>query len=371
MNVAIVSTNKNKYSETFIHNHVRLLPCNIHFLFDGYLPKRYSEDRGVTEVNFLKRGKSFFSLFKKKVSDEQKELIESIKLYLLRNKIDVILCEYGPSGVEMMDIAFELKIPLVVHFHGYDAYRKDILESYGLRYSELFFKMHSAIVVSNHMCKQLLDLGCSQNKLLKLYYGVNTKLFDVKNKIDDSMQFVSCGRFVEKKAPNLVIKAFQIVVSKFPYAKLVMIGDGELLEECKSLVDDLGISESVNFTGSLSQEYIAKEFSKSYAYVQHSVTTKENDSEGTPLSILEAMSAGLPIVATKHAGIVDIIKDGYSGFLVDERDYKSMASKMEILISNKQLALNLGENGSNYVRFNNSLELYSERLWQILKEAKK
>ncbi|MBL4668313.1 MAG: hypothetical protein JKY30_03520 [Flavobacteriales bacterium] len=51
-NIAIISTNKNQYSETFIQNHVALLPGNIHFLFDGYLPKKYSIDKGVSEFSF-------------------------------------------------------------------------------------------------------------------------------------------------------------------------------------------------------------------------------------------------------------------------------------------------------------------------------
>lgn len=368
MNLAIVSTNKDKYSETFIHNHIRLLPATIHFLFDGYLPKQYSVDKGITSHSILDlKKKSFKNLFK----TEQEEHLSSIERYLVKNKIDVILCEYGPSGTEMMHIAERLNIPLVVHFHGYDAYRDDILSSYGKKYLELFQIACAIIVVSKHMYTQLIKLGCPENKLHCIVYGIDTTIF--KNSINQLKEplFISCGRFVEKKSPQSTIKAFKLVLRESPNAKLIMIGDGELLQECKNLVQELNISQSVEFKGVQIQKQIAQLYNQALAFIQHSVTTHQNDSEGTPLTIMEAMCSGLAVVSTKHAGIVDVITDGYTGFMIDENDIETMAKHMIFLLENPERALKLGEAASQFITSNHTLEIYTQRLWKVIENAKK
>ncbi len=370
MKLAIVSTNKDKYSETFIHNHIKLLPAEIHFLFDGYLPSQYSIDKGLTLHSIFDFNKSkLFGLLKNKTKDTSELLNEAIENYLLKNKIEYILCEYGPSGVEIMKIANKLKIPLIVHFHGYDAYREDILSSYGKRYKELFSFASEIIAVSEHMKLQLSKLGCPENKLHKLCYGIDTTIFRLNETKTPSPTFIACGRFVEKKGPTLTIRAFEKVVAKEPNAKLVMIGDGELLQTCKDLAIALGINENVEFKGALSQEQIASEFRNALAFVQHSITTKTNDSEGTPLVILEAMSSGLAVISTLHGGIPDVVSNE-TGLLVKEGDVDTMAEKMLFLISNPDEAIAMGTKAAKVVAEKYSLELYIENLWHIIEYTK-
>src|SRR5688572_28769413 len=116
--IAIISTNKKKYSETFIHAQVTNLPYHIFYLHTGYLPTMYGDDdRQIVKGN----------------SDEE-TLIKAIKIFLIENKIQLVLAQYGPLGVKMMDICMELKIPLLMYFRGYDAYRQDMLDSYGKYY---------------------------------------------------------------------------------------------------------------------------------------------------------------------------------------------------------------------------------------------
>ncbi len=372
MNLVIISTNKNKYSETFIHNHLKLLPANIYFLFDGYLPQKVSTDKGLTSQSILEaKTKQLFSFFSTKKKSQKEVLQIAIKKYLINNKIDAILCEYGPSGVEMMEIAEQLTIPLIVHFHGYDAYRNDILNSYGKQYIELFNIASSVIAVSKHMVKQLKTLGCPEKKLHHLCYGINTTIFSFHKNTNQHFTFVSCGRFVEKKAPQIIIKAFELVLLKFPKSKLMMIGDGELLDECKTLSNQLNIASAIQFTGVLNQYDILQKFKSATAFLQHSITTNQNDLEGTPLTIMEAMACGLPVIATKHGGIIDVIKDNETGFLVDEKNISAMAEKMIFVLENPLLAKNSGEAASHYIFNNHTLDVYTQKLFEIIKTSKK
>lgn len=370
MNLAIISTNKDKYSETFIHNHVKRLPGNIHLLFDGYLPKQYSRDKGLSSgsvSDFRKR--NWFRLFGAK-SNPQTELRTGLERYLKHHRIDVLLCEYGPGGVEMLPVAQKLNIPLVVHFHGYDAYRHDILNSYGKHYKNLFAYAGAVIAVSGHMQTQLIALGCDVKTLHTLRYGIDTSVFKIVPTRREAHTFVACGRFVEKKAPQHTISAFKQVLEKFPAAKLIMIGDGELLDASMALVLELKISGSVEFTGVLNQQEIAGIFCRATVFVQHSVTSAINDSEGTPLTIMEAMACGLAVVTTKHGGIPDIINDGENGFLVDEHDVDTMAEHMCKLISDPEHAKLIGERAAKKIVKEHCLINYTDELWRIIKLQK-
>lgn len=369
MNLAIISTNRHKYSETFIQNHVKCLPATIHFLFDGYLPKQYSTDKGVTAHSIFKYAKkSVFNILNRNEEDPH---VLCVTNYLKKNKIDVILCEYGPGGVEMMPIVLRLNIPLVVHFHGYDAYRDDVLNSYGQKYRDLFAIAASIIAVSRHMQSQLISLGCPLNKLKYLCYGIDTSIFNFAKHSHHPATFVSCGRFVEKKAPELVIKAFAIVLRKTPNSKLVMIGDGELLERCKNLTHELKIASAIEFTGALTQPQIAERFKAATVFIQHSITTPQNDSEGTPLTIMEAMASGLPVITTKHGGIPDVIQHKETGLLVNEGDVAAMANEMIYLIENPQFAKELGEAAARYISTHHTLNRYTQQLYELIESVKK
>ena len=368
MNIAIVSTNKDKYSETFIHNHLKLLPGTIHFLFDGYLPEKYSTDKGVNSFYFQKKAK-WFNFKKNTSAGEKQALIKNIEKYLKEKLIDLIFCEYGPSGVELLPLSKNLNIPLIVHFHGYDAYRDDILNSYGKQYKTLFEHASAIIGVSKHMCAQLEKLGCPSSKVHFMPYGIDATIFFEEKTTQKEITFVSCGRFVPKKAPQLLLRAFSEVLKQLPSANLVMIGDGELFAECVLLSETLGIKQSVSFMGALGQKEIAAIYRRAQIFVQHSVTTTQNDSEGTPLAILESGSSGLPVIATRHGGIADVIIENETGFLVEEQDDKTMAEKMIFLAQRPELCESIGKKAAQGIRGKYDLETYTQQLWNLIQKT--
>lgn len=365
--IAIVSTNKDKYSETFIHNHVKLLPANVHFLFGGYFPKKYSTDGGRTEHAFVS---SFFfylkKFFSKKEVEEKQFLRASVEHYLVKNNIQLLFCEYGPSGVEMMDVASKLKMPLLVHFHGYDAYRNDVLSSYGKFYPQMFGIARAMIVVSVNMRKQLIKLGAPADKLTVLPNGIDLNIFKNQNRIKKENTFVYCGRFIEKKSPLTIIRAFSKVLDVNPEVNLVMIGDGDLLEPSRSLVNELGLQSAVEFKGVLKQQEIAEILNSSLVFVQHAITTALNDSEGTPMVILEAGACGLPVISTRHGGIPDVIIDGETGFLLAENDEQGLVEKMLVLANEPGLAMRLGKNAEKRIIEHYGMDGYIGRLFNLI-----
>lgn len=345
--LAIFSPNQITYSETFIQAHKKL-PFNIKFYYNGWLPDKLEGKKSIYKHGLIDKVKR---LFHKAGSLKEYSLIESLK----SEKVDAVLAEYGPTGCKALKIVKHLKLPLVVHFHGFDASDKKTIEEYADEYEAMFSYAKAVLVVSKAMYQALIKLGCPEKKLVLAPYGPNPIFFEVIPDYE-SRQFLAVGRFVEKKAPDLTIQAFKNVNEVYPDSTLVMVGEGPLLDMCKSLVVSLGLHKKVIFKNAIPHLEILPLMKSSLAFVQHSVVAINGDSEGTPVAILEAQAAAMPVVATYHAGIPDVVIHEVTGLLVQEKAIAEMADAMMRLLANTSLAATMGKNGRKKIAENFSLE---------------
>jgi glycosyltransferase involved in cell wall biosynthesis len=159
-------------------------------------------------------------------------------------------------------------------------------------------------------------------------------------------------------------------LDEVPDASLVMVGDGPLRESCISLAKTWGLGPRVSFPGALGHEQLLPLFAQACCFVQHSVTPSYGDAEGTPVAILEAGAAGLPVVSTRHAGIQDVVVHEKTGFLVQERDVQGMADYMRLLIKNECLCRQTGEDARKHVRSNFSITRHIGRLDELIRMAR-
>ncbi len=282
----------------------------------------------------------------------------AVKHFLLRHNVDVVLAEYGVNGVAVLDACIASRIPLVVHFHGFDAYQTTTLAEYASAYRRMFTHAAGIIAVSREMEQQLIQLGAPAERITYTPCGVDIQMFSPVDPANAPPHFVAVGRFVEKKAPYLTLLAFQQVLRECPEARLTMIGDGVLWEACHQMVNSLGMNHAVTLTGVRPHADIVTAMQQARAFVQHSLRPSSGDSEGTPVAVLEAGASGLPVVATRHAGIKDVVIDGETGLLVDEGDVTGMAAHMLSLAQNPELAGQLGRRARAHIAAHFSMEQY-------------
>lgn len=363
MNVALISPSRNAYSETFIKAHKNSLKGNIFHYYSGELPNKLEGDLVINSrrTRIVDIVKGHFRL--NRFSLEEQALITSFK----KNGINLVFAEYGGTGERLLPICKELGIPLIVHFHGYDASRKDQLEIHD-KYAGIFSYAKFVICVSRKMERDLLKLGCPENKLIYNVYGPHSDFLKLKPQFSKP-QFIAIGRFVNKKAPYYLILSFLEVLKDFPEAKLIIGGEGELWNMCKNLVDFYNLNDNVKLPGVISPEEYQKYLSESLAFVQHSITAEDGDAEGTPVSILEASAAGLPILSTKHAGIVDVVVPGKTGFLVEEHDVQGMACNMKKVLNDHSLAKELGSKGKQFIGERFTLDRHISTLNELISNA--
>ena len=360
--VAIISPNKDVYSETFIKAHVDLLKGEKFFLYGAYKPIYFSEKSLVLLLSSLKR------LFLKYIL--RVNLLDfSIRQFLIKNKINIILAEYGPTGCAILEIAKNLKIPLIVHFHGYDASSKKLLNEYRAKYCELFEYSSNLVAVSMLMKERLIKIGADERKILYTPCGPDPGFGDINPDYDNSVYALFVGRFVEKKAPWLLIELMRRIQSKGVGIILIMVGDGALFETCRGLVKIHNLGEKVRLLGSVSHDEVKKLMAQAFCYIQQSITTIDEETEGTPVSILEASLAGLPVISTRHAGIPDIVIHEETGLLVDEFDIDTMAEYLIKLFWNRNLAREMGSKAKKRINDHFTLEKHISKLDSILEKA--
>jgi GalNAc-alpha-(1->4)-GalNAc-alpha-(1->3)-diNAcBac-PP-undecaprenol alpha-1,4-N-acetyl-D-galactosaminyltransferase len=152
----------------------------------------------------------------------------------------------------------------------------------------------------------------------------------------DEKILISAGRFTEVKAHKDTLKMFAFLKTKIDNIRLIVCGDGKEFEECKALVNELKIQDSVYFAG------VVQDISRYYAAAHVFVTTTYF--EGFPNSLTEALSAGLPAVAFNAPSIPVFVRNGYNGFVIDNRNEKEMAGKVLEIVTNEALYNELSKN---------------------------
>lgn len=175
------------------------------------------------------------------------------------------------------------------------------------------------------------------SKVKMVYNGIDFKNFIPKVSykiINEQVNITHVGNFKEAKNHRLLIESFKLIHKIFPQAILNLIGSGELLEDVKKKVGELGLEKNVMFIGEVVG--VSEYLHKADIFVLPSLW------EGMPISLIEAMGTGLPIVATKVGGIVDMIENNVSGILVDV-SCEQIAAAVLKLINDDGLRKRLGE----------------------------
>ena len=366
INLALVSPMAEVYSETFIKAQKELLPFNVYYYSGGNKPKVLEGQGDI--INNNDPLKLAFYLKKKLTKGEENWHDYRLGQSFRSNKIDCVLAQYGPTGAAMLPVCQALKLPLIVHFHGYDASVHEVLEKYEKGYRAMFHYATRIIAVSGAMYQNLLNLGCPEDKLVLNTYGPNDAFLEVIPSLDGE-HFIGIGRFTDKKAPYYTILAFSKVLKHHPNARLTIAGDGQLLNACNNLVKTLHIEDAVSLPGKITPAEFQELLKNATAFVQHSVIAENGDSEGTPLAVLESSAAGLPVISTKHAGIPDVIIDEETGYLVDEHDVDGMARAMLKVLEDIDAAKKMGEAGKQRIKTDFSMEKYIRRLTEEISIA--
>jgi len=177
----------------------------------------------------------------------------------------------------------------------------------------------------------------SSNKLLVIYNGIDLNKFifqdkkareEIRKELNlkkDDKVLISIGRLFEAKGYPYLIEAIKILKSKYPDIKLLIIGEGEEKNKLETQIRGLNLEKNIFLLGR--KENVSNYLNASDIFVLASLW------EGFGLAIVEAMACGLPVITTNVGGIPEIIKDKISGLLVNPKDFKILAQKIDYLLN--------------------------------------
>jgi len=285
-------------------------------------------------------------------------------------------CHFGPNGVRGAHLKrVGLVDKLFVSFHGYDISRELRERDTQQRYQTLFEEADLLLPVSEYWGRKLRALGAPPDKIQVHHMGVQLDSFEYprsRRPGDDTLlRLVTTARLTEKKGLHYAVQALAQMKSEYPAVDFHydVIGDGPLADDLQRQIAELGLSAHVVLRGSLPHGSVRKLLATAHIFLLPSVTAADGDQEGIPVALMEAMALGMPVVATLHSGIPELVEDGVSGYLVPERDSAALCAALVRLARQRPAWKALGQAGRQRVEQDFNLDAQNDRLVLLYRQS--
>ena len=281
---------------------------------------------------------------------------------------DALVVHFGPVGAQWVAPAALAGKPMAVYFHGYDVGR--VLAEDPTRYDQLFRSGVGLLTNSDYQRDRLIVAGAPPSNVVVVPLGVNREFeAEASHTPQAHPRVVTIGRFVPKKAIDVSVKAFARLRTLHRNWEYHVVGDGPLRAEIDALVKNEGLTGTVHMRGFMSRADTITLLRSASIFVLASRSDESGDTEGTPVSILEAASLGVPIVTTRHAGIPETVPPDAAreGFLVEEDDVDALVSALTRLAESENLRRQWGEACRAHVRRRHSAEAFVSGLLEAVR----
>jgi glycosyltransferase involved in cell wall biosynthesis len=285
-----------------------------------------------------------------------------------------------PNGTPAALVARLRGLPLVISLHGSDVYLAERAAPLALVAAATFRAAGAITACSGDLRERALRLGARADAVAVVPYGVDARAFQpdpeagalVKAELGlapDTPLLISVSRLVYKKGLTYLLEAFPRILADHPSAVLVIAGYGDLREELERRAAKLGVTASVRFPGQLERERAARYIAAASVHVVPSIRDQRGNVDGLPNALLEGMGTGRPIVASRVAGIPDVISDGQHGLLTPERDPAALAEAIGRLLGDRELAERLGAAARRRVLEELTWDIAAERFERAYERA--
>jgi glycosyltransferase involved in cell wall biosynthesis len=281
-----------------------------------------------------------------------------------------IIKEYDPaiihSHLDLPNVVglaakWSLGCKLILHIHGNAIIPLQKMSGRGLNqwiwafFNKTYRYCDRAIAICSYQIQYLKKAGLSFEQIIEIPNGITIYPETVPAKfLPGVYKFVNVARFYSYKSQDLLVKAFYCVQKEFPHVHLVLVGDGPTRQDIENLVDRLDLRNNVTFMGV--RRDVTQILRECHCFVQSSSW------ELHPITILEAMHEGLPVVATDVGGTRGTIKNELSGLLVNSGDIDALVSAMLMLAREPDVGVKMGMFGFERVRTKFSNEIVAKNI---------
>ncbi len=274
--------------------------------------------------------------------------------------------EVLPSGLVAWWLKKRVGLPYVVYLYAEELSglhsRKDLLWATVLKkiYRLVVREAAGCVVVSDYTRDLLTIYRYRTPRVLKVVPMVGearmpdeiekSALLNRLGHTGDESYILAVGRLIERKGFDNLLRAFGLLQCSHPNARLLIVGRGPQEQMLKESAIELGVGDKVHFAGFVADEELPAYYEVSDVFAMPHRELPDGDTEGCPTVFLEAGAHGKPCVGGSAGGVRDAIIDGETGMIVDGSIPSHIAHALDRLLTDRELARRLGENGRKRVR---------------------
>jgi glycosyltransferase involved in cell wall biosynthesis len=230
------------------------------------------------------------------------------------------------------ELAGELRVPFTFTAHGHDIYRRPPAD-----FAHRAARAAAVVTVSQANAHSIVErFGVPAAHVRVIACGVDTARFRPNGPPASPPLIVCVARLAPVKNLGLLLEACAIVRSRGFELRAVLVGEGRSRAELERTVERLGLAETCELVGAATQQRVVSWWQGA------AVAALTSDSEGMPVSLMEAGACGVPAVATAVGGVPELVDDGITGLLVPAGDAPALAAALERLLRDRDLAARLG-----------------------------
>lgn len=289
-----------------------------------------------------------------------------------------VLVHFADFALRFEPLWQRLGLPVFVHCHGYDVapelrrhrfpWRRQHPRDHARRLAELSRHV-TFLVASRFLQEKLQGMGIAASRAQLKPLGVpRHEPQPDRTRGSAPLRIVFVGRLIDCKGPLETISAFELLREGGTDATLTVVGDGPLAGACRRRARGSAWGSDIDLTGKLPHAEVVRRLASSDLYTQHNRPgehTRQQEAFG--FSILEAMSLGLPVVATRDGGVPEIVRDGETGLLAPAGDVVGQAERLRRLAADAELRRAMGAVGLEVARSQFSPERERRRLREIMR----
>lgn len=296
-----------------------------------------------------------------------------------RRKPVLLHSHFGKGGWEDLPLARRFDLPHVVSVYGADIWRLGKTEEWRRRYDELFAAADAFIAEGGAMKRRMVELGCAPEKIHVNHLGVDLEKIPFLPRAPDDDGTVRClmaGRAIEKKGMIYGMQAFANVARRRPELQCVVMTWGQaaykqkLIDELRACAEERGVADRVTWLGLRPYDEYLEIIRSSHVFLVPSVIAANGDAEGgCPVTAIELSASGMPIVGFRHCDIPEVVLDGRSGRLAEERDVDGLTDLLEDVCGNPEGWEAMARAGRDHIETEYTASTLGRRLEAIYDEV--
>lgn len=315
--------------------------------FHYFYPKRYEKLAGrAGMIDNVKEG-----LFVK--IQVLTFLIFNVWYSLVRFRdMDIVHVQWPiPNGLGALFLKKIYGVPYINTIHGEEVY---LAKRYHMQFALRWLVNNSSKTITNSSATRnaCVDAGLDEDKLEVIPFGVDTDFFrpiDVP-RTDNYFHILSVGYLIERKGHEYLIRAMKEILKERDDVRLKIVGSGPLEGKLKSLISELDLEEYVEIIKNVSDDELLKLYNSSDVFVLPAVVDSQGNTEGLGVVLLEAMACGIPVIGSNIGGIPDIIKNGETGLLVEQKDVLQICGSVIKLIKDEKYGKKFSSAGLQIIK---------------------